>query len=307
MIARLIAALCVGYLLAGVLALDAAGQRGHIPPGLADKLLKGSNAGINVHYLSYQSFTPDTLAFPLNRSFPRYNGNSAAFELAIYIQRNTASHRFYGLVSLPAYLAGLDSLGNSLILDTYGSYFQQLSAGYQFSLPLLLRRSIQLYYGATLSIRHQQTSLTFLPAGKFGKKEFMAGLGPGLSAEVRLLPRLLFRAESAVLFYTPYTSAGVLTTVSESTYMPGQNYRPATYVVASGAHINYDLGEHWQARLGYTRFYAQGLGGVEPAFVPARPVTFSHELTQGIYAGMVYVIPPRWTKRKVEYPCPLSR
>ncbi len=283
------------------------GQRGHIPPGLGDKLLKGSTIGLNAHFQSYTSFSPFNQNLPYKRAFPYWQANMAGVDFVLVLDRSKISHQLLLSGSLPGYLSEYYELESSLPIDRYNSFYQSFHADYSFSKPLWVIGKLQLNYGATVSALFQRMSLIYLTREGWRKWDINMGAGLALFAGFRLSRVLSIHSNGQWLLYTPFSSMGYLNADPTAKIANNQRYFPMISALKGGIKFCYEHDESWQLILGYRYTGKQGFGNKKAAFGPNEPLTNTFDNTHLIFLGFSYLIPPRWTKRKLEYRCPMTR
>ncbi len=299
---------CFVFLLVFLLPMPAVlGQRGHIPPGLGDKLLKGSTIGLNVHLQSYTSFSPLNQNLPYKRAFPYWQANMAGIDFVLVLDRSKLSHQLLLSGSLPGYLSERGELESTLSIDRYNSFYQSFHADYSFSKPLWVIGQLQLNYGATVSTLFQRMSLIYLTGEGLRKWDMNMGAGPALFSRLRLSRRISFHGNGQWLLYTPFSSMGYLNTDPTTRIANNQRYFPLTFALKGGVRFCYEHDESWQLVLGYRYTGKQGFGNKKAAFSPNEPLINTFDNTHLVFLGFSYLIPPRWTKRRPKFPCPMTR
>lgn len=286
---------------------DVLGQRGHIPPGLGDKLLNGSTIGLNIHYQAYTAFTPLTQNLPYKRAYPHRQTNMAGLDFMLVLDRTRTNHQLLLSGSLPGYLTESGELDSTLYIDRYNSFYQSFHADYSFSKPLWVIGKLRLSYGATVSAFFQRMSLMYLNREGLRKWDINMGAGPALFSGLRLSRGISLHGNFQLLLYTPFSSMGYLNSDPTSRIANNQRYFPMTFALKSGAKFCYEHDESWQLVLGYRYTGKQGFGNKRAAFSPNEPLTNTFDSTHLVFLGFNYLIPPRWTKRKPEFPCPMTQ
>jgi hypothetical protein len=282
------------------------GQRGHIPPGLGDKLLNGSTIGLNVHYQAYTAFTPLNQNLPYKRAYPHRKASMAGVDFVMMLDRSKANHQLLLSGTLPGYLTESGALDSTLFIDRYNSYYQSFQTDYSFSKPLWATGAFQLKYGATLSALFQRMSLIYLPQDGFRKWDMNMGAGPALFSVMKLSGGISLHGHGQCLLYTPFSSMGYLNPDPSRILANNQRYFPLTFALRGGMSIRYEHDESWQLVLGYRYTNKQGFGNEKAAFSPDKPLTNTFDSAHLVFLGFHYIIPPRWTLRKPEFPCPNS-
>jgi hypothetical protein len=284
-----------------------AGQRGHIPPGLADRYVSENTFGIHFRYMPGVSYGLASMTFPFAKSDPRLVSDMMGVDIVFFFKGNRFQHHLRSSLSLPAYIYSDAVSEGGFYIDRYKSQYRRHQQVYYFNLPLWQTGFFSLRYGLTTSIQYENRIINF-NSGRVDEK-WNAGLalGPNMAAEVPLFKRLSLHGEGHFLCFLPYSSMGRFKTGYGSSTHFESTFHALTYAPYIDLQARIRLLEDLLVIAGYRNIFQMGYGSVNPSFVNEDMIAYSFDEIQEFYAGLRYTMPARWTRRKTVPSCPLQR
>lgn len=304
-ICRIVFILLVCFLVCSV--HDVWAQRGHIPPGLADRYIGENTFGVHFRYMPHVSYGLANTSFPFAKSYPQYLSDMMGLDLVFFFSGNKLQHHLRTSLSLPAYIYSEAQSETGYYVDRYKSSGQRHQQVYYFNLPLWKPGFLSLWYGVTVSLQYEKRSIQYYSDRIDNKWNAGMGLGPNMAIDLPLFRGFAIRGEGHFLGFLPYTSLGnVETSYGRSTHYES-GFHSFTLVPFADIQGRFRIFEELLLVLGYRNIVQMGYGHVRPSFSSQGMIAYSFDEIQEFYAGFRYTMPARWTRRKTNPACPLQR
>lgn len=286
---------------------QALGQRGHIPPGLADRYVSANTFGVHFRYMPGVSYSLATTAFPFSKSDPRFLTDMMGVDIVFFFKGDRFQHHLRSSLSLPAYIYSEAVSEGGFYVDQYKSQCRRHQQVYYFNLSLWSTNYFSIWYGLTTAVQYENRIINFNSGRVDEKWNAGLGLGPNLAADVPVFSGLSLRGEGHFLCFLPYSSMGRFKTgYGNSTHFESA-FHALTYAPYMDLQARVLLLEDLLVIAGYRNIFQMGYGSVNPSFVNEDMIAYSFDEIQEFYAGLRYTMPARWTRRKTVPSCPLQR
>lgn len=263
--------------------------------------------GVQGRYtLSYQSFLKSNDAFPYRASDLLGQGEFAAVDLMVQLERELFRHFFISTYAMPAGLrSGAPPAGDDPLREPVSNY-HRLQFQYYFNLPLFRIGGFRSWYGGSSSVLYENRNLRFASGGSEEKWDLNFGIGPVLAAEYSLSRHFALRGEGHMLFYLPQASYGNIKRLNEADEPVDVAFHSFTFSTLLDAKLMIYPQRYLQLHLGYRNNYQNGFGNSAHSFRIGELMTHKLDHLHEFYLGLHFNIPSTWKKRKPNPPCPLS-
>ena len=281
-------------------------QRGHIPPGLADRYIEENTFGIHFRYMPVVSYGLATTSFPFSKNHPEYLSNMYGVDIVFFFSGNRLQHHLRTSLSIPAYINSEAASGSGFYVDRYKSSGRRHQQLYYLNLPVWSPGFMTIMAGLTTVLQYENRSIHYYSDRI--DKQWTAGLslGPHLLLDLPILRSLMIRGEAHIPVFLPYTSMGrVKTGYYRSTHFES-GFHAMTYAPFVDLQGRLRIREELFLVVGYRHMIQMGYGHENPSFSRHGLLTYSFDEIQEYFAGIRYTIPARWTRRKPEHGCRLN-
>lgn len=280
-------------------------QRGHIPPGLADRYIEENRFGIHFRYMPVVSYGLATTSFPFSKNHPLYLSDMFGFDVLFSFSGEKLQHHLRTSLSLPAYIYSEADSGTGFYVDRYKSSGRRHQQLYVMSLPVWSPGFLTIRTGLTTVVQYENRSTHYYSDRTDDTWSAGLSIGPNLSIDLPLLRQLTIGVEAHFPASLPYTNMGrVKTGYGRSTHFES-GFHSMTFAPFVDLHSRVRMLEQLFLVLGYRHVIQMGYGHQTPTFSANGLLTYSYDEIREFYAGIRYIMPARWTKRSPLPSCPL--
>ncbi len=285
---------------------DVSAQRGHIPPGLAERYVEENRFGIHFRYAPVVSYGLANASFPFSKNHPQYLSDMFGVDVVFFFAGDKLQHHLRTSLSLPAYIYSEAGSGSGFYVDRYKSSGRRHQQLYSVNLSVWSPGFLTIMAGLTTVVQYESRSIHYY--SERIDEQWNAGLavGPHFSLALPIIKPFTIRGEAHIPAYLPYTNMGrIRTRNSRSTHFES-GFHAMTYAPFIDLQGLVRMREELLLVVGYRYMVQMGYGHDHFSFSRNGLLTYSFDEIREYYAGIRYTMPARWTRRRPLPACPLN-
>lgn len=273
-------------------------QRGHIPPGMANRFLQGNSFGINLRYISAISNGIEGTGLPFIKDEPRLFSDLMGVDLVFHFPGERVQHYLRTSLALPSGVYANTGSEASLQPDRQRSVYSRQQQLYYFNIPLSPDRFFRLWYGFSAQIKYESRAVYYQLGGWEKKWEAGFGLGPNMAVNIPIGERIGIRGEAHFPVVLPHASMGMFSAGATPSMEKETAFSMMAILPFADISSRILLADRFFMQLGYRYTLQMGYGNPGISFARRNIITHSYEGIHEFYISMAYRHHGRWTRRK---------